>query len=69
MSIILIQTLFFLAASERIANYKSENPLSISKFKSRIEKNFGNFTLEGFEAEQMQCNSIREILKQIIFGK
>ena len=50
-----------MAASERIANSKSENPLSISKFKPQIEMNFWNFTLERLEAEQMQCNTIREI--------
>ena len=43
-----------MAASERIANSKSENPLTISKFMSRIEMNFCNFTLEGLEAEQLQ---------------
>ena len=50
-----------MAASERIANSKSENSLPIFKFMSRIETNFWNFTLEGLEAEQMQCDSIREI--------
>ena len=61
LSIKSIQTLFLMAASERIANSKSENPLSISKFMSRIETNFWNFTLKGLGAEQIQCNSIREI--------
>ena len=50
-----------MAVSKRNANSKSENPLSISKFVSRIEMDFWNFTLEGLEAEQMQCDSIREI--------
>ena len=50
-----------MAASERIANSKSENTLAISKFMSRIEMNFWDFTLEGLEAEQIQWNSIREI--------
>ena len=36
----IIQTLFLLAASKRIASSKSENLLSISKFISRIEINF-----------------------------
>ena len=57
----LIQTLFLLTASKIIANMKIEIPLSISKFMSVIEMNFWNFTVEGFEAEHMQCNSIREI--------
>ena len=50
----IIQTLFLLAASKRIASSKSENLLSISKFISRIEINFWNFAPEGFEAEKMQ---------------
>ena len=40
LSIRSIQTLFLMAASERIANSKSENPLSISKLVSQIEMNF-----------------------------
>ena len=64
-----IQTLFLLAASERIANSESENPLPIYKSHSRIEMNFWNFTLEGFEAEQIQCNSGKEIPFQIVFEK
>ena len=61
LSIKSIQTLFLMAVSKRNANSKSENPLSISKFVSRIEMDFWNFTLEGLEAEQIQCKSIREI--------
>ena len=56
-----IQTLFLMAASERIANSKSGNLLSISTFMPWTEMNFWNFTLEGWEAEQMQCNNSREI--------
>ena len=50
-----------MAASERIANRKSENPLSVSKFVSRIEMDFWKFTLEGLEGQQMHWKSFREI--------
>ena len=43
-----------MAASERIATIKSENPLPIFKLVSQIEMNFWNFTLQGLEIAKKQ---------------